>query len=130
MTAGALGAWLCALSVAGGAFGAHALRGRLDPDHLQLWETAARYALYGGFGLLACGLAGKRPGVRAAAWAIGVGAAIFASTVGALALGGPRLLGAVTPLGGLGLIAGFAMLGFAMLDRGADHAAPRRPPTY
>jgi len=116
--AGALGAWLCALSVAGGAFGAHALRGRLDADHLQLWETSARYALYGGFGLIACGLAGARRGVRLAAWLIGLGAAVFASTVGALALGGPRLLGAVTPLGGLGLIAGFAVLGFGMLSRG------------
>lgn len=116
--AGALGAWLCALGVAGGAFGAHALRGQLDADHLQLWETAARYAMYGGFGLLACGLAGERRGVRVAVWLLGLGAVVFASTVGALALGGPRLLGAVTPLGGLGLIAGFAVLGIALFARG------------
>ena len=113
LTSGALGAWLCALSVAGGAFGAHALRGQLDVDHLQLWETAARYAFYGGLGLVACGLAGERRGVRVAAWSIGLGALVFASTVGALALGGPRLLGAVRPLGGLGLIGGFALLGVA-----------------
>jgi len=116
-TVGACGAWLCAVGVAGGAFGAHALRGQLDADHLLLWETAARYAMYGGFGLLACGLAGKRRGIRVAAWLLGLGAAVFVSTLGALALGGPRLLGAVTPLGGLGLISGFVVLGFALYTR-------------
>lgn len=116
-TAGALGAWLCAVGVAAGAFGAHGLRGRLDADHLQLWETAARYAVIGGFGLLACGLAGARPRVGVAAWLLGLGSAVFALTVGALALGGPRLLGAVTPLGGLGMILGFVVLGAALLSR-------------
>jgi len=113
-TAGAFGGWLCAAGVVAGAFGAHALRGRLDADHLQLWETAARYAMYGGFGLLACGFAGERPGARLAAWLVGLGALIFTSTLGALAFDGPRLLGAVTPLGGLGLIAGFVVLGVAL----------------
>jgi uncharacterized membrane protein YgdD (TMEM256/DUF423 family) len=112
--AGALGAWACAAGVLAGAFDAHALRATLDEHHLQLWETAARYAVIGGFGLLACGLAGTRPLLRPAAWSLGLGALVFCGTVGALALGGPVLLGAVTPLGGVGMIVGFVLLGVAL----------------
>src|SRR5690349_3663114 len=99
----ATGAWLCALAIAGGAFGAHALRARLDADHLELWQTAARYAAFGGFGTVASAFAPASRLGRFAAWSIGAGAVVFAATLGALALGGPRLVGAVTPLGGLGM---------------------------
>jgi uncharacterized membrane protein YgdD (TMEM256/DUF423 family) len=113
-----VGAALVAIGVAAGALGAHALRPRLDAASLSLWETAVRYLIVAGFGLLVIGLAARlRPGRgwSASGWAIAIGGVIFSGTLGAIALGGPRWLGAVTPAGGLLLIAGFAgvaMLGF------------------
>jgi len=107
-----VGALVCALSVLAGAFGAHGLKARLDPAALELWETAARYFMYTGFGLIAVGLAGQvfeRP-VGAAGWTLLVGGAIFASTVAVLALGGPRWLGAITPIGGVLMVVGFVLL--------------------
>jgi uncharacterized membrane protein YgdD (TMEM256/DUF423 family) len=107
VAAGALG---CALAVVAGAFGAHALAGRLDERALQLWETAARYLMYGSLGLVLVGLAAARwPGAERAAWALLAGTVVFAGTVAALALGGPRWLGAVTPLGGTLMIVGFLL---------------------
>lgn len=110
---GALGA---ALAVIAGAFGAHALAARLDPRSLALWETAARYLMYGSLGLILLGLfrsARPRKLLRAAGLSLALGTAVFAGTVFALALGGPRLLGAVTPLGGVGMIAGFLLFALA-----------------
>ncbi len=107
-----VGAAVCALSVLAGAFGAHGLKARLDPASLELWETAARYFMYSGLGLIAIGLAGQvtvKP-VGAAGWTLLAGAAVFSGTVAALALGAPRWLGAITPIGGLLMIAGFALL--------------------
>ena len=112
----ALAALACALSVGAGAFGAHGLRGRLDARSLELWETAARYLMYGGLGALLAGLAALHsPGARTLPWSAGLllaGAAVFSGTVFALSLGGPRVLGAVTPIGGLLMILGF--LAFAL----------------
>jgi uncharacterized membrane protein YgdD (TMEM256/DUF423 family) len=111
-----LGALLLATAVAAGAFGAHALRARLDVASLALWETAVRYLAIGGLGLLALGLAAHlRPG---RAWGVAgiflsIGALVFSGTVGVLALGGPRWVGMVTPLGGVLLIAGFLAMALA-----------------
>jgi uncharacterized membrane protein YgdD (TMEM256/DUF423 family) len=109
----ALGALACAASVAAGAFGAHGLRARLDARSLELWETAARYLMYGGLGTVLVGLAALHsPGGRALPSSAGLllaGAAVFSGTVFALALGGPRWLGAVTPIGGLLMIVGFLL---------------------
>ena len=94
----ALGAWFCALSVLSGAFGAHSLAERLDDRELELWETAARYLMYGGLGLCAMGLAarlGRAVGdFRVAAAALAVGSVVFSGTIFLLALDGPRFLGA------------------------------------
>jgi len=113
VSVGAVGA---ALAVIAGAFGAHALAGRLDAHSLSLWETAARYLMYGSLGLIGLGLAqSTRPHrlYRAAGLALCLGTALFSSTVFALALGAPRILGAITPLGGLGMIAGFFLFALA-----------------
>ena len=114
-----IGAGLCSVAVMAGAFGAHGLETRLDARGLELWETAARYLIYGGFGLVLLGLAQAvepRAGIDRAGWLLAAGTGVFAGSVGALALGGPRWLGAVTPLGGLAMIAGFAW--FAWVARG------------
>jgi uncharacterized membrane protein YgdD (TMEM256/DUF423 family) len=112
-----------ALSVIAGAFGAHALAARLEPRELQLWETAARYLMYGSLALVLVGLGGLhglhglRRGIDGAGWCLLVGAAIFSGTVFGLALGGPRWLGAITPIGGTLMILGFLLFAFAALGR-------------
>ncbi len=111
-----IGALCCALAVVCGAFGAHGLAKRLDKEALELWETAARYLMYGSFGLMAIGLVGLHRAQRLLDVAGGLelaGTLIFSSTVAILALGGPRWLGAVTPLGGLMMIGGFLALAWA-----------------
>lgn len=114
----AVGALACAAAVAAGAFGAHGLQGRLSPRSLELWETAGRYLLYGGLGTVLAGLAALHGTGRILPWAAGLllaGAALFAGTVFALALGGPRWLGAVTPLGGTLMILGFLLFAWGAL---------------
>ena len=114
----ALGPFLCAVAVAAGAFGAHGLAERLDARALELWETAARYLMYAGLGMTLLGLAARqapRPGYDWASICLLVGSVIFSGTVAALALGAPRWLGAITPLGGVLLIAGFALFGWTAL---------------
>ena len=115
MTWVGVGASVCALAVIAGAFGAHGLEARLDPAALELWETAARYFMYAGFGLIAIGLAARamdRP-LTAAGGSLLAGGLIFSGTVALLALGGPRWLGAITPIGGTLMIAGFVLLAVA-----------------
>jgi len=101
---------MAAVSVAAGAFGAHALKTRFSAESLALWDTAVRYLMVGSFGTLGSGLANLhtgRSGYGLAAWCLSAGAIVFAGTVGALAFGGPRWLGAVTPVGGGLMIVGF-----------------------
>lgn len=111
----AIGAFGCALAVALGAFGAHGLAARLDVRGLELWETAARYLMYGSLGTVLIGISAQlRPGsgFERSAGCLLLGTLIFAVTVAALALGGPRWLGAVTPLGGTLMILGFLLFGW------------------
>ncbi len=111
-----IGALYCAIAVAAGAFGAHGLAARLDERSLELWETASRYLMYSGLGLLAVGLLNLAWQQRILGWAGGslaLGGLIFSGTVFALALGGPRILGAVTPIGGTLLIVGFLLVAWA-----------------
>jgi uncharacterized membrane protein YgdD (TMEM256/DUF423 family) len=113
-----IGAFGAALAVIGGAFGAHALADRLDAHHLTFWDTAARYLMYGAFSIILLGLAARGTstgGYGAAGWCLIAGTLIFSGTVAGLALGGPPLLGAVTPLGGLLMIAGLVLFGWAAL---------------
>ncbi len=112
----ALGALECAIAVALGAFGAHALAGRLDARSLDLWLTAARYLMYAGLGTLVAAALATRlatPAAGVAAALLIVGGALFAGTVAVLALGGPRWLGAITPIGGTAMILGFLALAWS-----------------
>jgi len=114
----ALGALLGGLGVAAGAFGAHALRDQLAPERLVQYELAVRYQLYHSFALIAAAWAAQRwPGSLAttAGWLFVVGVLIFCGTVYALAFGSPRWFGAITPLGGISLIAGWFFLFLAAL---------------
>ncbi|HEY7462770.1 MAG TPA: DUF423 domain-containing protein [Gemmatimonadota bacterium] len=114
------GALLAALAVTAGAFGAHALAARLTPEALALWETGVRYLMYGALGVICAGLGSARGPERLwtlSAACLATGSIVFSGTLGAMALGGPRWLGAVTPLGGALLIAGFVALAAAALRR-------------
>ena len=111
------------VSVAAGAFGAHALRTRLAPDLLAVFETAVKYQLAHALALLACGLAmGRAAGLAAvlAGFFFLLGTVLFSGSLYALALSGVRALGALTPLGGLAFLAGWVALFFAAF------AMPRR----
>ncbi len=104
------------VGVAAGAMAAHALQGRLSEQQLGWWRTAADYTQLHAAVLVAIGLATTAPrvaAVRVAATALAAGIAIFGGTLAAMALGGPRWLGAVTPLGGLCLLAGWLALAVA-----------------
>jgi uncharacterized membrane protein YgdD (TMEM256/DUF423 family) len=107
----ALGALCGAVSVVAGAFGAHFLAARLTPKEVELWETASRYLMYGGLAQLLLGLFSHQAARRfdGTGWCLFLGCAIFSGTLFGLALGGPRWLGAVTPVGGTLLILGFLL---------------------
>ena len=114
----ALGALSAGLAVAAGAFGAHAVRGRVTPEMLAIFETGARYHMYHALGLLAVGGALWRwpgSGAGTGGWLFVAGTLLFSGSLYLLALGGPRWLGAVTPLGGLCFLAGWALLAWAAL---------------
>lgn len=104
----AAGALLAGIAVAAGAFGAHALKARLSVEALGWWQTAAQYLLAHGLAAVALGLSGRRS-LRLPAALLAGGSALFALTLFAMALGGPRWLGAVTPLGGAAMIGGWAL---------------------
>jgi uncharacterized membrane protein YgdD (TMEM256/DUF423 family) len=114
-----LGAISAGVSVAAGAFGAHALRSRLSPELLVVFETGARYEMYHALGLFAAAwVAGRAPGAGAATWAgwlFVAGTVLFSGSLYALALSGVRGLGAVTPLGGVAFVAGWIALAIAAL---------------
>ncbi len=119
-----VGLLMCAASVGAGAFGAHGLRSALDAEHLALWDTAARYFMYGGIAVCILGLAGRGSTVdlRLAGWLLFVGSLIFSGTVATIALGGPRWLGAITPIGGTLLIAGILVFAWRMLEGPGNRA--------
>jgi len=114
------GIFFALLGVALGAFGAHGLRGTLiERETLAVWETAVDYQFWHALALLALGLARLESRLVAMAAALlTVGVVLFSGSLYWLALGGPRWLGPVTPLGGLALMAGWAVLGaFAVRRR-------------
>jgi uncharacterized membrane protein YgdD (TMEM256/DUF423 family) len=111
-----LGALSAMIAVAAGAFGAHALRARLSPELLAVFETGARYQMYHAFGLIAVAWAVTRwPGPLPswAGWLFAAGTLLFSGSLYALALSGMRWLGAVTPFGGAAFLAGWLCLALA-----------------
>ena len=111
-----LGALLGFLSVAFGAFGAHALRASLDPERLAVFETAVRYQFMHALALLFVGRFANEPGRGGARWAgrlFVAGTVLFSGSLYTLALSGVRWWGAVTPLGGVCFLAGWLALGWA-----------------
>ena len=98
-----------ALAVMAGAFAAHGLKARLSADALAVFETGARYHMYHALAMALAGLVAA----RRAAIAFLAGIVLFSGSLYLLALTGVTLLGAVTPVGGLCFIAGWALLAWA-----------------
>jgi uncharacterized membrane protein YgdD (TMEM256/DUF423 family) len=117
----ALGAGFGLLAVGLGAFGAHALRARLAPDLLAIFETGARYQMYHALALLLVAALAERLPPRlasAASSSFALGIVVFSGSLYALALTGIRAFGAVTPVGGAAFLVGWACLLVAGLRRG------------
>lgn len=116
----ALGALSALIGVAAGAFGAHGLEARISPDRLEIWKTAAHYQLIHALGLLAVAWAVSRWSTAlagTAGWLLVAGTVLFSGSLYALSLTGVRWLGAITPLGGLAFLAGWACLAWVALRR-------------
>ncbi len=96
-----------------GAFGAHALKSRLSAEMLAVWHTGVEYHVYHALGLLAVGLVATQLPESAllkwSGWLMLAGIALFSGSLYALALSGERWLGAITPIGGLGFLAAWAL---------------------
>jgi len=109
-----LGSLLAGLSVALGAFGAHILQGRIDAGLLANYETAARYQMYHALALIVVAWAMARwPGSTLpawAGWAFVAGILLFSGSLYVMAFTGLRWLGAITPLGGVAMAAGWLLL--------------------
>ena len=111
----ALAALLGGSAVAAGAFATHPLRGQLSPRLLEVFETGARYQMYHALALALVALAlktslGNGPWLMAGGWALVLGTVVFSGSLYALSLSGIGILGAVAPLGGGVLMAGWGCL--------------------
>ena len=108
---------LLALGTVLGAVGTHAMRARLTPDQLAVFETAVRYHFYNSLGLLAVGavaLSVNPPLLRWAAGLIVVGIVLFSGALYAASLGAPRFIHVLPPFGGAALIAGWFLFAVAV----------------
>jgi uncharacterized membrane protein YgdD (TMEM256/DUF423 family) len=104
------------VAVAAGAFGAHALKTRLAPDLLAVFDTAVRYQMFHVVGLVVAAWLLARGATAAAlvsGWCFAAGTLIFSGSLYALALTGARWLGAITPVGGALFLAGWLLLAWA-----------------
>jgi uncharacterized membrane protein YgdD (TMEM256/DUF423 family) len=115
------GALMAFVAVAAGAFGAHALKSRVPADQLAVFETAVRYHLVHAVALCAVAWASTQwPGraARASGWLFLVGISLFSGSLYLLVLTGQRGFGALTPVGGLCLLAGWLALAWSALRGG------------
>lgn len=111
-----------ALGVAAGAFGAHMLKGLLDPPMLAAYDTATRYQMYHAFGIVLSGFAVRvshDARVAVAGWTFLAGILLLSGSLYGVALLGMRWLGAITPIGGVAFILGWSVLAWH-LWRGAQ----------
>lgn len=116
----ALGAVFAFLSVALGAFGAHALRDKLSTYQQSVYEKGVLYQMYHALGLLAVGtlghvMTGHAGLLRASGWLFAIGILVFSGSLYILSLSGKRAFGAITPIGGVCFLVGWALLFFSLI---------------
>lgn len=106
-----LGALCTMMSVGTGAFGAHGLEGKLSDKYMSVWEKAVNYQMYHGLGLIIIGVISGTTSINVnwAGWLF-LGVVFFSGSLYILALTQIRILGAITPIGGVLFIAGWLML--------------------
>jgi uncharacterized membrane protein YgdD (TMEM256/DUF423 family) len=117
-----LAAVLLALATLIGALGAHALRGRLSAERYEVLQTAVHYQFFHALGLLAVGVLLERlprRALRVGGWSLLAGVLLFCGSLYGLLAGAPRLIGVLTPIGGLALIAGWCAVALGL----GGHAA-------
>ncbi|WP_296244057.1 MULTISPECIES: DUF423 domain-containing protein [unclassified Psychrobacter] len=108
-----------AIAVALGAFGAHGLKNSISIQQLEWWQTATLYWFIHGLGLLLVGvLIRLNYTTQTTAWLLQIGALIFAGSLYAMTLGAPRWFGAITPIGGVLMIAGWLWLAISTFRLG------------
>jgi len=113
-----LGAVAAFLAVTLGAFGAHGLRARLSPEMMAVFQTGVQYHMYHALALiLVAGILGHLTGwlIRMAGWCFVGGIVLFSGSLYALAMTGVTVLGAITPIGGLLFLIGWACLALAAI---------------
>ena len=113
-----LGAVAAFLAVALGAFGAHGLRARLSPEMMAVFQTGVQYHMYHALALiLVSGIMGRMSGwlIQSAGWCFTAGIVFFSGSLYLLAVTGVTILGAITPIGGLPFLIGWALLAFAAI---------------
>lgn len=107
------------IAVGLGAFAAHGLKSRLPEDLLAIFQTGVQYQMYHALALFGVGLLAMQLSdstlLRASGWLFVAGIVIFSGSLYVLALTGTRWLGAITPIGGVAFLVGWALLAFAML---------------
>jgi len=105
------------LSVAGGAFGAHALKARIPTELMDAFTTGTRYLMLHATALLAIGLLADRmagTSLNVAGWSLTAGTVLFTGSLWLLAATGTRWLGAITPIGGVTLLVGWVALAMSV----------------
>jgi len=117
------GALLMALGVLLGAFGAHALKASLSADMLDVYKTGVEYQFYHSLGLLLIGLIGYQIKSKWLNWSgllLIIGIILFSGSLYALSISGIKILGVITPIGGLSFVAGWICLAVGIL-KNTDH---------
>ncbi len=115
----ALGAINAFLTVALGAFGAHGLKARLPEDMMAVYQTGVQYHMFHSLGLIAvgviAGMLSPTPLLTWSGWAMMVGILLFSGSLYVLSISGIKILGAITPFGGVAFLIGWALLAVAAL---------------
>lgn len=105
-----------ALCVALGAFGAHVLEGKIPERYMDIWQKAVQYQMFHTIGLfLVALLATKWPNVMPAGWLMLVGIVLFSGSLYVLSLTQVKILGAITPFGGVSFIIAWLLLAYVAM---------------
>jgi len=115
MNAAFAGAVATGTAVALGAFGAHGLKGQVEPGLIETWQTGVQYQMVHGLALLLLAAMNRtEPAMRRVSWAFVIGIIVFSGSLYTLVLSGVRLWGAVTPIGGVAFLTGWLLLALAV----------------
>ncbi|MBS4195911.1 DUF423 domain-containing protein [Lederbergia citri] len=109
-----IGAINAFLAVALGAFGAHGLEGKLEPKYLEVWKTGVTYQMFHALGLIAIGIIGRNIPVSSllswSGWTMLIGIILFSGSLYILSTSGIKILGAITPFGGIAFLISWVLL--------------------